>query len=354
MPDYLLDAGLLPEPLWNSQLACLQSIVRAAGLPFDLVETAGCSGLALRSRLCRNAMPASQYYSWPWQQDFAAWTAALGLDCEIACCPAGSPLLPRWAARQRQRIEQSLANGWPAVIWNGMSFSVICGTRADECIVSMPAAQSINPEAEAEGALADLLKESRRLEGQAAGIACGWDILFAQPGEDSFVLTLCGQLELPQLKLDESGLLNCWLELCGRSEYQRQRVGSGSDMEVLAGTAALRRLSEELRDGRAQAFGMHQAVHSLVELRRQSAAYLRRLSLRLPDCAERLEQCAQFCEQELAQLRRMQAIYSAPDVVLRQAQQQQARQALWEALRLEETVQRLLGSVVQDVFEISG
>jgi hypothetical protein len=81
--------------------------------------------------------------------------------------------------------------------------------------------------------------------------------------------------------------------------------------------------------------------------------YLRRLAQRLPVYGPRLLQAADFMDQSQRHLRHCGDVFIDVGEQPSISRRQEARLELYEAMRLEQTAARLLGSIAQEIFVIS-
>jgi hypothetical protein len=346
-----MDPVELPELMWHSHLACLDHAANACARGLDLIDTAGLTGIAFRTALCRQATPVGLHHSWTWAPQFTRWLDCLGLDADVAVQHPSHRGFESWLARQRLAISVSLERGLPVIFWDNVAFAAIVGEDSEQYFVSGVPARLVHPlwreqpQAQTVCQRSFDTRERKPFAIPRTGLAPVLD-------DNALFITPAG---LSRLDLEQAALESvywAYYELTGLVEYPRRLDDLDNVYEPLFGTTALERWRGELADKLVHPFGQIVAVQALYEARRLAVAYLKRLPDRLPNSARsRIEQAAGIMARIIEYLRPITGQYDLPldpDNQLRQSRRDACREALYQVEQTERTVARLLASIARE------
>ncbi len=349
-----LEPAWLPEPLWNSHLACLAGLSAACARGLDLVDCAGLTGIAFRTALCRQVTPAGLHHSWAWAPQFSRWLDCLGLDADIAAHYPSHRAFHAWLARQQLGITACLERGLPAMFWDNCAFSTILGEDAENYYTSGIPQRLLHPlwfeQTQAAAVCARAFESAARDP-------------FAVPrreiapvlDDNALFITLAGVSNFNPEQAAMESVYWAYRELAGLIEFPRRLDDLEIAYEPQYGTQALLRWRDELQDKLIHAFGQITAVQALFEARRLAVLYLKRLPDRLPAEAKgRIEQAGGILARVLDYLRPLTGMFDLPldpENQLRQGRRDACREALYQVEQTERTVARLLASVAREYLD---
>lgn len=357
MPEIILTHEFMPTARWNTHLACLAVLCRAAVRDLDIVDVAGITGLAFRTALTRQATPSGLYRSWAWEPSFRLWLDALGLDADVSTHCAGLSSFDSWLDRQCLLIDETLGRGFPVLHWDNAGFGLILGREGDDYLLSGVPAFAVHPtwheQPAARAFCARLLSAKPDDDPRPHRVPRAELTGVIEP--DACFVHLHGACRFDAGAAAEAGILRASRELAGQLEYPRRRDSRPHVYEPEYGSGAITRWREDLKAGRVHAFGMIQALQSMGEARRLGAQYLKRLSGRVDaPYRSRVDQAAQFCTRVTEHLRPLLSIYNVPldeDAQMTRGHWETCREALFQVEQTEQTAGRLLASVAGELFE---
>ena len=361
MLNVLLSAEYMPEARWNTHLACLAALCRAAARGHDIVDVAGLTGLAFRTCVTRRATPVALYHAWAWEPSFTRWLSCLGLDADIATHHTELAGYGRWLDRQYDRINETLATGLPVMHWDNTGFGMILGRAevedGDGYLLSGVPDFTIHPTWVEQEAYLEFTNRALipDLDDPPGPRPVHRDALTCIIEPDACFIHLRGTCRHDPEEEAYQSIYRAHLELSGLVEFPRRRDDLVNEYDPHFGTAAFDRWRDDLKDSRVHLFGMVQTIQALGESRRLAVQYLKRLPQRV-DAAYRgrIEQVTHFYERINTHLRGVLSTYSPPldpENQMTRGAWEACREALYQVQQTEKTAGRLLASVVQEVFE---
>jgi class 3 adenylate cyclase len=342
-----------PELCWNTHLACMERLAGAVSQPHDLVDVAGLTGLAFRNAWCQHTGPQALYFSWAWVESFREWFELLGLDVDIAIHNSEHLGFSNWLQRQVMDINSVIGRGLPVMFWDSLGFNIIAGRQGGTYLTGKVDPGRLHPIWHTHPGARPLID---RWDSEDPLVPVGLAGLQPRLEPDALFVMLHGVTRYNIVDAAYLSLYAAVRELEGVIAYPRHKDDILHRTRPQYGQDAYRRLMAELKEGNVDHFGLVQGVQSTYELRLLAWKYLKRVASRVePQYEPRILQAAEFMHRIC---KRWQSVAPQLNVPLDPTTQLAPRllgecaAACYDISRTEDTLARLIRSIVTDVFAL--